>query len=53
MVSVQRRENGGDYMVWLWSLEGAAHLIAIEPRYRWIVNNRIDYHTWNELNDGL
>jgi len=39
--------------VWLRSLEGTAHLIPLEPGHRWIVNSRIDYHTWNELNDRL
>jgi len=51
---VQRRENRtGDIVVWLRSLEGMTHLIPLEPGHRWIANNRIDYHTWNELNDGL
>jgi len=54
MACVKKRENGtGDIVVWLRSLEGTAHLIPLEPGHRWIVNNRIDYHTWNELNDGL
>ena len=51
---MQRRENeSGDIVVWLRSLEGMAYLIPLEPGHHWIVNNRIDYHTWNELNNGL
>jgi hypothetical protein len=54
MAYVQVRQNqSGDCVVWLRSLEGVAQLIPVEPNCRWIVNNRIDYHTWNELNDGL
>jgi len=53
MVCVQKKDNeNGDYVVWVWSLEGAAHLIPVELEHRWIINNRIDYHTWNEWNDG-
>jgi len=33
-------------------LEGAAHLVPLEPSQFWIVNNRIDYHTWNTIHNG-
>jgi len=26
-------------------------LIPVEPERNWIVNNRVDYHVWNEMND--
>ena len=44
---------GSDWIVWLKSLEGAVHLIPLEPSGKWIVNNRIDHHTWNEVHDCL
>ena len=44
---------GSDRIVWLKSLEGAVHLIPLEPSGKWIVNNRIDHHTWNEFHDCL
>jgi len=42
----------GAKVVRLRLLEGAVHLIPIELIRKWIVNNRIDYHTWEALNDG-
>ena len=32
-------------------IEGMAHLIPLEPRESWLVNNRIDLETWNEIYD--
>lgn len=40
-------------VVWLKSLEGAVHLIPLEPSDKWLINNRIDHQTWNELHDSL
>jgi len=30
-------------------MEGMAHLIPLEKDEVWLVNNRIDFNTWNEL----
>jgi hypothetical protein len=38
-------------VVWLRTIEGAAHLIPVEPERNCIVNKRVDYHVWNEMND--
>ena len=43
--------GGGQTVVWLRTIEGVAHLIPVEPEPNWIVNNRVDYHVWNEMND--
>jgi len=43
--------GGGQTVVWLRAIEGAAHLVPREPERNWIVNNRVDYHAWNEMND--
>ena len=43
--------GGGQSIVWLSAIEGAVHLIPLEPERNWIVNNRVDYHVWNEMND--
>jgi len=43
--------GGGQTVVWLCTIEGAAHLIPVEPERNWIVNNRVDYHVLNEMND--
>ena len=42
-----------DIVVWIRNIEGAVHLVPLEPNQRWVVNSRIDYHIWNEMNDGL
>jgi len=41
----------GQNGVWVQAIEEAAHLIPLEPSQNWIVNNRVDYHIWNEIND--
>ncbi|KAF8414436.1 hypothetical protein EV426DRAFT_579176 [Tirmania nivea] len=33
-------------------IEGMAHLITINPDQLYLVNNRIDLHTWNDIHDG-
>jgi len=43
--------GGGQTVVWLCAIEGAAHLVLRELERNWIVNNRVDYHVWNEMND--
>ena len=43
--------EGYQNVVWVHVIEGAAHLIPLEPNRHWIVNNRVDYHVWNEVND--
>jgi hypothetical protein len=32
-------------------VEGMAHLIPLEPGESWLVNNRIDLHSWNNIYD--
>jgi len=44
--------EGGQSIVWLSAIERAVHLIPVEPERNWIVNNHVDYHVWNEMNDG-
>jgi len=43
--------GGGQSIIWLSAIEGAIHLIPLEPERNWIVNNRVDYHVWNKMND--
>jgi len=43
--------QGGQMVVWLRAIEGAAHLVLREPERYWIVNNRVDYHMLNKMND--
>ena len=43
----------GEMVVWIRNIEGAVHLVPLELNQRWVVNNRVDYHVWNEMNDGL
>ena len=33
-------------------VEGMAHLIPVDPDKLYLVNNRIDVHTWNDIHDG-
>ena len=39
----------GQNVVWVQAIEGVAHLIPLKPSWNWIVNNRVDYHVWNEV----
>ena len=41
-----------NHVIRMTDIEGMAHLIAIEPNQLWLVNNRIDQQTWNEIHDG-
>ena len=50
MIRVEWREdNRNVVVVQIGQIEGVAHLIALEPGKVWLVNNRIDLMTWNEL----
>ena len=54
MSYVECRTMGeGEMVIWIWNIEGAVHLVPLEPDQKWVVNNRVDYHMWNEMNDGL
>ena len=33
-------------------IEGMAHLVPIEPDKLYLLNNRIDINTWNDIHDG-
>ena len=41
-----------NHVIRITDIEGMAHLIAIEPDQLWLLNNRIDQQTWNEIHDG-
>jgi len=41
-----------NHMVRMGDIEGLAHLISINPDNLYLVNNRIDVYTWNEIHDG-
>ena len=43
----------GEIVVWIRNIEGAVHLVPLELNQRWVVNNRVDYHIWNDMNDRL
>jgi len=43
--------GGAQTVVWLSVIKGVVHLIPLEPERNFIVNNRVDYHVWNEMND--
>ena len=50
MIWVECREEGNDmYMVQTKDIEGIVHLVAMDADGVWLVNNRIDFTTWNEL----
>ena len=42
-------ENQGFHIIRVKDIEGLAHLIPLEAVRVWLVNNRIDLTTWNEL----
>jgi len=52
MIRMEQRDgNEGMHMVRVSDIEGMAHLIPVETDRVWLVNNRIDFTTWNELYD--
>ena len=40
-----------NHVIQITDIEGMAHLIPIEPDNLYLVNNRIDHHTWNDIHD--
>ncbi|KAF8441110.1 hypothetical protein BGX38DRAFT_1144420 [Terfezia claveryi] len=40
-----------DHVIRIADIEGMAHLIPIHDEELYIVNNRIDLHTWNDIHD--
>jgi len=50
MIRVEQREDGNSmHVIRIGDIEGMAHLIPLETGKIWLVNNRIDFSTWNEL----
>ena len=43
----------GEIVVWIRNIEGVVNLVPLEPDQRWVVNNRVDYHVRNAMNDEL
>ena len=41
-----------NYVIRITHIEGMVHLIPIESESLYLVNNRIDHHTWNDIHDG-
>ena len=41
-----------NHVIKISDIEGMVHLIPIETEHLYLVNNRIDLHTWNEIHDG-
>jgi len=39
----------GFHIIRIADIEGMAHLIPVEENQVWLVNNKIDFNTWNEL----
>jgi len=37
----------GFHVIRIADIEGMAHLIPLEKNRVWLVNNRIDFNTWN------
>ena len=41
-----------NHIIQISDIEGMGHLIPVEPDKIYLVNNRIDQHTWNDIHDG-
>jgi len=41
-----------DTMVRIPASTQIAHLVPVNPEELYLVNNRIDVHTWNDIHDG-
>ncbi|KAF8439589.1 hypothetical protein BGX38DRAFT_1318767 [Terfezia claveryi] len=41
-----------NHMISIADIEGMAHLVPIKDEELYIVNNRIDLYTWNDIHDG-
>ena len=52
MVEVRMPRTSSNHVVRIADIEGMAHLIPWEPGVRWLVNNRIDLQTWDDMYDG-
>jgi hypothetical protein len=50
MIRIEWMEGSrGIHFIRTTDMEGMAHLIPLEKDKVWLVNNRIDFITWNEL----
>ena len=50
MVRVEKKEDGyGMHIMRIEDIEGMARVIPLDPGRLWLVDNRIDFRTWNEL----
>lgn len=50
MALVEKREEGkGLHIIRIADIKCMAHLLELEADKVWLVNNRIDFTTWNEL----
>ena len=52
MVRIFLPKHEANHVLPVTNIEGIAHLIPIERNGPWLVNNRIDFHTWNNIHDG-
>ena len=53
MSYVESRPKGeGEIVVGIHNIEAVVHLVPFELDRKWIVNTRVDYHVWNEMNDA-
>ena len=41
-----------NHVIGITGIEGMAHLILVDPGKLYLINNRIDVHTWNNIHDG-
>jgi len=39
------------HVVAVADIQGMAHLVPVNPEELYLVNNRIDVHTWNDIHD--
>ena len=44
-------DRSGDIVVWLRNIEEAVHFVPLEPEHKGVLNNQVDYHVWNVMND--
>ena len=50
MIQVESKAEGeGLLKILLGDIKGMVHLILLEAGKVWLVNNKIDFKTWNEL----
>ena len=41
-----------NHVVRVADIEGMEHLIPVNPEELYLVNNRVDVHTWNDIHNG-